>query len=182
MTIVAVAIAVTAIVLIRRSVVDNNPAHGGAAPQRDVGKPSESLDERAHERLHALLEREQRHGSPKPIFPLGIHAFQFFHSLWRSLGALLAPTGEPRWRAKLTPHDRPPPARLAFAQNGECGADAEETRIGRVYPVYERTSQRTRERVAEPSREERVDRLVAVVVIFVIIFVVFLRFHGARWR
>ena len=74
---------------------------------------------------------------------------------------------KPRRRAELAPHDRPLPARLALAQNGERGSHAQNARIGSVYPVYERAAQRTRERVAEASREERVDGLVLVIVIVI---------------
>jgi len=155
-----ITIAVTAI-LVRRGI---DLTHDRATPERDVRKPSESLDERAHERLHALLEREQRGRSPKSRLPLAIDADAplFFHLLLLDLDLGFSPPAKPRRRAELPPHDRPSAARLAVAQNGKRGAHAQNARIGRVYPVYERATERTRERVAEAPREERIDALVAV--------------------
>ena len=164
--IIVITIALTAILVrVRRGIrVGIDPTHDRATPQRDVRKPSEGLDERAHERLHALLKRKQRGQSPELRLPLAIDAVLLLLFL---LDLSLSFAEPPCGRAELPPHDRPFTARLALAQDGKRGAHAQDARIGGVYPVYERAAQRARERVAEAPREERINALVVVVVVVV---------------
>ena len=146
--------------------VDPNIAHGRIVPQNDIRKPPQRLDERAHERLHPVLKRKQRSSTPEPRLPLSIPLPPLLFGI--GIGIIADPP--PSGRTELAPNDRPVPARLARAQSREGRAQTELSRIRRVYPVYERAAQRTRERFSEPPREERVDGFVVVIAIVITCF------------